>query len=110
MSNLLSLTSAQLKHAADLKDRIESLNKELASLLGSSSAATKSSAPKQRRKMSAGARAKIAAAQKARWAKVNAGKPAAKKKSKMSASAKARLSAAAKARWAKVKAAGKTKL
>ena len=59
--------------------------------------------------MSAAGRAKIAAAQKARWAKVKnaAAKPVVKapaKKRKMSAAAKAKLSAAAKARWAKVKA------
>src|SRR5437764_1035689 len=103
MSNLSSLSSAQLRSAADIKDQIETLNKELGSLLGgSSSTAAKSSVPKGKRKMSAGARAKIAAAQKARWAKVNAGKPAAKapakktakpaaKKSKMSAEGRARI-------------------
>jgi hypothetical protein len=60
--------------------------------------------------MSRAGRAKIAAAQKARWAKVKAVKPAKAKKRKMSAAAKAKISAAAKARWAKVKAAGKKSL
>jgi hypothetical protein len=66
--------------------------------------------------MSAVARAKIAAAQKARWAAVKtpAAKPVAKsvvkKKSTMSAAGRAKISAAAKARWAKVKAAGKKSL
>ena len=57
--------------------------------------------------MSAAGRAAVAAAQKARWAKVKAGKPAAKasaKKSKMSAAGRAKIAAAQKARWAKVKA------
>lgn len=110
MSNLLSLTSAQLKRAADLKDKIEALTEELTGILG-----TSSPAPKARRKMSAGARAKIAAAQKKRWAKT--AQPAAKapakpmvKKSKMSAAGRARIAASAKARWAKAKAAGKTSL
>lgn len=70
--------------------------------------------------MSAEARAKIAAAQKARWAKVNAAKakPAAKPvvadkvaakpaKKKISAEGIARIKAAQKARWAKIKAAKK---
>jgi hypothetical protein len=58
----------------------------------------------------------FAAAQKARWAKVKAAKPAkagvkapAKRKA-MSAAAKAKISAAAKKRWAKAKAAGKNTL
>jgi len=82
------------------------LNKELASILGVSAPAT---TPKKG-KMSAAGRAKVAAAQKARWAKIKATKPAATaptKKRKMSAAAKAKLSALAKARWARVKKAGK---
>ena len=116
MSNLLSLTSAQLKRAADIKDKIETLTKELTGLLGASAPA-QVAAPKARRKMSASARAKIAAAQKARWAKVKTAKSGTKapakpavKKSKMSAAGRARIAASAKARWAKAKAAGKTKL
>ena len=111
MSNLLSLTSAQLKHAADIKDKISALEKELASILGSLAPA-----PKKKSKMSAVARAKIAAAQKARWAKAKtpvakpAAKPVVKKKSTMSAAGRAKISAAAKARWAKVKAAGEKSL
>ena len=68
--------------------------------------------------MSAAARAKIAAAQKARWAKVKGAKSLPTKltvktpvkRGKMSAAVKARLSAMAKARWAKAKAAGKKSL
>jgi hypothetical protein len=115
MSNLISLTTTQLRHAADLKEKIEALNKELASILGASTPAP-AKAPKKS-KMSAAGRAKVAAAQKARWAKIKAAKPAVKstkpvatapaKKKTMSAAAKAKISAAAKARWAKIKAAGK---
>jgi hypothetical protein len=61
--------------------------------------------------MSAAGRARIRAAQKARWAKVKkASKPAEmpkKKKFTMSAAAKAAIGKAAKARWAKLKAAQK---
>jgi len=112
MSNLLSLTSAQLIKAANLKDKIEALTKELNSLLGSSAQVKSAAIPSKKKGMSAAGRAKIAAAQKARWAKVNAAKAKtapkvaakpAKKKFKMSAAAKAKISAAAKARWAKIK-------
>jgi hypothetical protein len=62
--------------------------------------------------MSAAGRAKIAAGQKARWAKAKGQKmkQSQPKKRKMSAAARAKISAAAKARWAKVKAAGKNTL
>ena len=113
MSNLLSsLTTAQLRHAADLKEKIAALTKQLSSLLGAS-APVAAKAPKKKGGMSAAGRAKVAAAQKARWAKIKAAKPAVKapaKKRTMSAAAKAKLSAMAKARWAKVKATGKTSL
>ena len=112
MSNLLSLTTKQLRRAADLKEKIGALNKELASILGAP-ASTPAKARKKRG-MSAAGRAAVAAAQKARWAKIKAQKPAAKapskKKRTMSAAAKAKISAAAKARWAKAKAAGKKTL
>jgi len=66
-----SLTSKQLRQAADLKEQIERLQQQLDSLLGGESPAA--SKPKQgrkkKRKMSAEARAKIGAAQKKRWAK-----------------------------------------
>jgi hypothetical protein len=71
-----------------------------------------SSAPKKR-KFSASTRRKMAAAQKARWAKL--GKPPieetpAIKKNRISAAGRKRIAAATKARWAAVKAAGKTNL
>ena len=68
MSNQLSsLTTVQLRRAADIKEKIDALNKELASILGDS-------VSKASRKggMSVAGRAKVAAAQKARWAKVRA--------------------------------------
>jgi len=87
MNNLLSLTSAQLHHAADLKEKIVKLEKELASMLGSHSPLPKRGPgrPKKlltiapveatkikRRRMSTAARAKMAAVAKARWAKAKA--------------------------------------
>ena len=67
----------------------------------------------RRRRMSEAGRARIVAAQRARWAKVKAERKEAKvvpmpKKRTMSASARKRIAAAQRARWAKVKAAKKT--
>jgi hypothetical protein len=77
MSNLLTLSSAQLKRAAGLKDRIAALEKQLSALLGDSSAAPKAAKPaKRKNKISAAGIARIKAAQKARWAKVKAAKKA----------------------------------
>ena len=68
----------------------------------------KATPTKKKRKMSAAGRKAIAAAAKARWAKINAKKtpvaPKPAKKRKMSAAGRAALIAAVKARWAKVKA------
>ena len=108
---LSSLTATQLRRAADIKEKIDALNKEMASILGAPDSIS-GKAPRKR-KMSRAGRAKIAAAQKARWAKIKRAKPTAKapaKRRKMSAAAKAKISAAAKARWAKAKAAGKKSL
>jgi LysM repeat protein len=122
--SLINLSVQQLRQAASLKEKIEALEKELSQILGSStkSVAVKSTpqAPKKKGGMSAAGKARIAAAQKLRWAKIKAvkppvkavetAKPGKKARKKMNAAAKAKLSALAKARWAKVKATGKKKL
>ena len=62
------------------------------------------------RTLSAAARERIAAAQRARWARAKGNtqnKPTATKKRTMSAAARKRIAAAQRARWAKVKAAKK---
>jgi hypothetical protein len=73
---MTELTSKQLRRAANLKDKIDSLQGDLNKLLGGGtvSSPAKQTAPKKKRKMSAAGRAKISAAAKARWAKVRAGK------------------------------------
>ena len=127
MNNFSSPTLAELIKAVSIKVRIETLTSELNALLSSSSAAVKPIAkPAKKGGMSAAGKAKIAAAQKLRWAKVKKSqpvkptiaskviaklntKPVAKKRT-MSAAAKAKIAAAAKARWAKAKASGKTTL
>lgn len=118
--DVTNLSPAQLRKAADLKERIDSLMAELGSILDGVSVVPFSSAPRRggRRQMSAEGRARIAAAARARWAKVrgkNGGRPAspaakAPGKRTMSPAARARIAAAARARWAKAKAAGKTRL
>ena len=111
--NIANLTPSQLRQAANLKEKIVALEKQLASLTGASTPVVVKPAAKKGG-MSAAGKARIAAAQKLRWAKVKAAKakPAspkpvvkpAKKKFTMSAAAKAKISAAAKARWAAKKA------
>jgi hypothetical protein len=104
-NSLSSLTTAQLRRAADLKEKIEALNQEFTSILdGSVSVSAK--APKKKGGMSAAGRARVAAAQKARWAKVRAAKPAAKapaRRNKMSPAGRAKIAAAQKARWVKTR-------
>jgi len=128
--SMINLTPAQLRQAADLKEQIETLQKQLTAILGGSATTDPIQPAKpvvvKKGGMSAAGKAKIAAAQKLRWAKVNAAKakpapvakPAAKavvkavvaakpakKKFKMSAAGKARIVAAQKLRWAKINAA-----
>lgn len=105
---ITNLTAAQLRKAASIQGRIETLQQELTQLLGQS--ATTAPTPTGRRPMSAAAKAKMSAKMKAAWARRKAGlnaKPAAKAKGKMNAATKAKLSAKLKAYWAKRKAAKK---
>jgi len=110
MNSITNLSADQLHRAATLKGRIQSLENQLSRLFGIDGATTKS-APQKRRKISAAGRARIAAAQRARWAKRKGRKSPVKlthkPARKLSAAARAKISAAAKARWAKAKAAGK---
>ncbi len=106
MTGLLNLSTTKLKRIIALKQQIERLSARLESLAGGSSAPA-GSTPRKKWTMSASARAKIAAAQRARWAKAKgAAKPAGKKRT-MSAAARAKIAAAQRARWAKVRAAKK---
>jgi hypothetical protein len=111
---MINLTSKQLRQAANLKEKIVALEKELNQLFGSTAKPVASPAPKKRRKMSAAGRANIRAAVKARWAKQKglklSAKPIKKARRKMSAAARAKIAAAAKARWKKAKAQGKNSL
>jgi hypothetical protein len=114
----LSISSSDLHRAAELKERIDELSNELASLLTGQGSAPSGVKRSQggKRKMSPEGRARIAAAARARWAKVHAGKDspkfdsnsgpgAGKKRRKMSPAARKKIAEAAKARWARIRAA-----
>ena len=114
-------TIATLQRAIVIAEQIQKLESELAAILGgsapSSPAKSKQAAAKPAKKgkrtLSPEARARIAAAQKARWAKVKGEAPAiatekktaakVKVRRKISAEARAKMAAAAKRRWANVK-------
>jgi len=100
--NITSLSPTQLRKAADIQEKIQSLQEELGQLLGgeTSTPAQPNEAPTAKRKkykMSAAGRARIAAAVRARWAKVKgtapSTKPAQTPKRKMSAEGLANIRA-----------------
>jgi hypothetical protein len=118
--SIATLTPSQLRQAADLQETISKLQSELAAIFGSESKAALKPAKPAKKGMSLAGRAKVAAAQKARWAKIKgakgktvaekvikavktAAKPA--KKKGRSAASKANQSAKMKAYWAAKKAA-----
>jgi len=109
--NLFDLTPEQLKRAASIKEQIDGLNKQLRGIFGAP--ATSRAAPTRNRTMSASVKQKIAATQKARWAKVRSSRPAtvsakpAAKKTAISTATRAKLSAKLKAYWAAKKNSGK---
>lgn len=73
-SLLARLTSAQLRRAATFRDRIEKLERQLAKIIGVPEEMTVGTVVRKKRKMSAAWRKKIAAAARARWARVRAAK------------------------------------
>jgi hypothetical protein len=115
---LMQLSLEQLKQAIVIRERIESLEAKLGALLGGTpqTGATPLSLKKQAKGLSASGRTRIAAAQKARWARTklatkltavaSPARPKVKTKT-MSPEARARIASSQKARWAKLKAAKK---
>ena len=134
---MINITPTQLRKAADIQEKIQSLQKELGQLLVGFDETAVIEAPRKH-KFSAAARARMRAAQKARWARIKGakaptkrklsaqglaniragvakrmaaqGKVVRKPKRKLSVAGRAALAAAARARWAKVKTAGKSRL
>jgi hypothetical protein len=102
----------QLKRALTIAEKIQQLESELSRLVGGNPSAPKTAAaPVQktgRRTMSAAVRAKLAAAAKARWARVKGSSEAPakvpatarNKKRELTPEGRARIVAALKARWA----------
>jgi hypothetical protein len=106
MTNLSEIVK-QLKTERDrLEQQLSGLHAALGAFAG---VYTDIAVPKPRRKISAKGRARIAAAQRARWAKVKGQKVVSIAKSSkagkrtMSASARRKIAAAQRARWAKFK-------
>lgn len=120
--SLLDLSSAQLRKAADIKDRIDALTKELGQILNGARSSGDETVVDNvgKRIMSAEGRRQIAEAARARWAKVRADKEGERMRSArrgifteeqqpepkraMSAAARKKIAAAARARRAKVRA------
>ena len=105
MANLGGVVQQLRKERDQAARTVEQLDAALAALDGRSSYGRRTGI---RRKISAAGRARIAAAQRARWAKIrrkSAG--SAPKRKTMSAAARRKIAAAQRARWAKVKAAQK---
>lgn len=110
MSNY-SAAQFKLAHAIQtriesLQNKLDSLQQKLASVLGSGATSGRTGSIK----ISAAGRARIAAAQRLRWAKFKGNGGKASTGRTMSASARAKIARAAKARWAKAKAAGRNRL
>jgi hypothetical protein len=102
LANLSGIVKQLSKERDRLHQQLSGLNAALEAFAG---VYRGTNGIKPRRKLSAKGRARIVAAQKARWAKVRGPKvvPIAKAKRTMSASARRKIAAAQRARWAKVK-------
>ncbi|HZQ47185.1 MAG TPA: hypothetical protein VFC07_09245 [Verrucomicrobiae bacterium] len=115
--SISNISVSQLKRAVVIREQLEKLELELAGILGESRA-TSTNGRGGRGKMSPAARARIAAAQRLRWAKHRKGASAsaktsgkaAKGKRKLSPATKAKIAAAARIRWARAKAANRRTL
>ena len=106
----MDISLEKLEEALSVRRQIDTLERRLASLFGSAVERPTSSPTRTRghRTMSAQARAKIAAAQRARWAKqksTSAAKPK-RKKGGLTPAGRKRLSQLMKARWAARRKAG----
>src|SRR5690349_441437 len=95
---IINLSAYELRRAAELKEKIESLQSDLNQLLGSPAQPVGNGTSKKRH-LSAAAIARIRAAQKARWAKVRRTPVEQRPKRRMTAAGRARLAALARARW-----------
>lgn len=109
---MINITPTQLRKAADIQEKIQSLQEELGQLLSASGPGENTATePPKKYKFSAAARARMRAAQKARWAKIKGPAPSIERgiepkrkqlsAAKLRALAKARAARSAKVRDAK---------
>ena len=70
--SISNLTPAQLRRAASIIEKIETLQNKLNKLQGTKTSAPAARLGRRRRNISAAGIARIRAAQKARWAKIHA--------------------------------------
>ncbi len=112
--DITNLSPQQLRHAADLQERIRGLQQELLCILeGTASSNPSAASAGPRRVFSKQAIENIRAGAVKRWEKHRAGQPRktrAKTKGHISEAGRRALAAAVKARWAAAKAAGKMAL
>ena len=108
MTNLTSLTTSQLRSIIAIKEQIEALQGQIDSIAGGEGEIPSPSSvdPTKKHRRSAAVRARMAAAQQARWAKIKgteatAAHPAKKGKRRLSAAGRAAIIAGTKARWAR---------
>jgi hypothetical protein len=112
MSNLIEIQNELQSKRKELHYELNRIDAAITALSGLSGHSSKSASASvtPRRVLSLGARRRIAAAQRARWAKVRAQKKtavvatSAKPRRILSLSARRRIAAAQRARWAKVRA------
>src|ERR1039458_4817515 len=106
--NIRNLTTTQLNQIIALKEQMETLQGQIDSIAGGEVPTPADEEFPKKRRRSAAVRARMAAAQQARWAKIKGTaatdfKPAKRGKRRISAAGRAAMSAAGKARWTKVK-------
>jgi hypothetical protein len=96
MNPIASLSPKQLRKAADIQEKIQDLQADLSQLLGGEgpTPAQATEAPMKKWKVSAAGRARMRAAQKARWARIKGTAPSLKpRKRKLSAQGLANIRA-----------------
>ena len=99
----MDISVKALEEAVSIRRQIDNLERRLSSILGGAPARPVAAAPRQaRRYFSPSTRAKLAAAAKARWARLKGGtKPTAtRKKGALTPAGRRKLSELMKARWA----------
>jgi|ERR1700731_178625 len=100
---VMDLSTRNLEQALSIRRQIDALERRLRGLVGGGGGATTTPRRGSRQRMSAAARTKIAAAARARWARIKgrAGAKAGKKREGgITAAGRRRLSQLMKARWA----------